>query len=70
MPYATCPSCDENVNLSAKLRVGDMVRCRSCGEELEVVDTDPYELDWPYLEDDEGDDDDDDWDDDDDDDEL
>jgi hypothetical protein len=42
-----------------------MVRCKSCGEELEVVDTDPYELDWPYTEEDD-DYDDDDWDDEDD----
>jgi uncharacterized paraquat-inducible protein A len=63
MPYATCPSCDENVQISAKLREGDFVRCQSCNEQLELVDTDPYELDWPYDEDD--DDDDDDFDDDD-----
>ena len=64
MPYATCPSCDENVQVSPKAREGDMVRCRSCSEQLEVIDTDPYELDWPYVDGDGNDDDDDDDDDD------
>jgi NAD-dependent SIR2 family protein deacetylase len=57
MPYATCPACDESTYVSAKLREGDLVRCRHCGEELEVVDTDPFELDWPYYDDDEADED-------------
>jgi hypothetical protein len=30
--------------------VGDVVLCCSCGTEFEVINTDPIELDWTYLE--------------------
>jgi hypothetical protein len=54
MPHAVCPACDKETYVSVRLQEGDLVRCRNCREQLEVVDTDPYELDWPY--DDEADD--------------
>jgi hypothetical protein len=50
MPYAVCPACEEETYVSARLLEGDSVRCRNCREQLEVIDTDPYELDWPYDE--------------------
>jgi hypothetical protein len=50
--------------------VGDEVICPHCEADLEVVNLDPPELDWAYLEPDDGDDWDDDWDDDDDDDDW
>jgi hypothetical protein len=50
MPYATCPGCDENIFVSARLREGDTVRCSHCDAELEVVSTSPLELDWPFYE--------------------
>jgi lysine biosynthesis protein LysW len=68
MVVALCPSCEGQVNLQDKVGVGEKVRCPHCYEDLEVIETDPIELDWAYEEDDWDDDwDDDDWDDEDDD---
>jgi len=61
MAFATCPGCDENVRISGRPEIGDAIVCQSCGERLQVVSTEPLELDWEFE--DEGD-----WDDDDDDD--
>jgi hypothetical protein len=42
--------------------MGQEVACPHCDAELEVIETDPVELDWIYEDDvDEDDDDDDDW---------
>jgi hypothetical protein len=55
MPYAVCPGCDENVYISSRVKVSAIVHCSHCDSDLEVISIDPYELDWPYLEDDEDD---------------
>jgi lysine biosynthesis protein LysW len=52
MVKAECPACNSNVNLGAKPKMGQRVKCNSCNTELEVVWLDPVELDWPYDEDD------------------
>lgn len=62
---AVCPSCDEDVQLKGAPKIGQQVVCPHCEVTLEVIDTDPLELDWAELDDDW---DDDDWDDEDDDD--
>jgi lysine biosynthesis protein LysW len=56
MAVAICPSCEGQVSLLDPVEMGQRVRCLHCSEELEVIDTDPIELDWAY--------DDEDWDDD------
>jgi alpha-aminoadipate carrier protein LysW len=43
-----CPSCDQDITLGGEIRLGKQVMCPNCGVELEVIDTDPVELDWPY----------------------
>ncbi|MGI6366856.1 MAG: hypothetical protein ACOX2L_00605 [Anaerolineae bacterium] len=48
MPVATCPQCYRNVRIVGTPDIGDMVTCRSCDTRLEVVSTNPLELDWPY----------------------
>ncbi|HUV94098.1 MAG TPA: lysine biosynthesis protein LysW [Anaerolineae bacterium] len=62
MPLATCPGCDGDIMIPYRAKIGDGVTCPSCGAELEVVDTDPIDLDWAYddsdYEHDDGDDDD------------
>lgn len=75
MRSAKCPECGAQVRVSSAADVGDEVTCQSCGEELEVLDTEPLTLgylgDYDDLEDedefddleDEDFDDDDDWDD-------
>ncbi len=66
---AYCPECDSRLRFTKKIKKGDTIECYECGEELEVVSTNPFELAWAmgsgY-----GDDDDFDFDDDDDDDNF
>ncbi|MBN2045839.1 MAG: hypothetical protein JW757_12515 [Anaerolineales bacterium] len=70
-----CPFCKEAVELKKTAKEGDLVVCKACGTELEIVSLKPVELDWPLddydededydYEDDDYDDDYDDWEDDD-----
>lgn len=76
MAIAFCPDCEEPIRLSVQPKVGQRITCRSCGAELEVIETSPLELDWAYdgpvedwddeEEEDDWDDEDEEWDDDDD----
>jgi lysine biosynthesis protein LysW len=56
MAIAECPHCERNVKLSGETWLGKRVSCPHCGEELEVVELNPVELDYAF--DDEDDDDD------------
>ncbi len=62
MPMAICPSCDEDVRIMGRPRLGQIISCPRCGSKLEVVSVNPVELDWAFeddeLEEDELDDDD------------
>jgi lysine biosynthesis protein LysW len=55
MPYATCPGCNDDIYLSKRPRLGEVIYCPSCAAELEVISLTPLELDW-HLEEDEADD--------------
>jgi lysine biosynthesis protein LysW len=46
MPKSYCPNCDAVVSMDNP-RVGAMIRCRECDVELEIVSTDPFEVDFP-----------------------
>lgn len=46
MPYTICPGCDEDIYIPKRPRLGDIITCRSCEAELEVVSTNPLELDF------------------------
>lgn len=48
MAIAFCPDCEEPIRLNVQPRVGQPITCRSCGAELEVIETSPLELDWAY----------------------
>ena len=61
MAKTYCPDCGDVISVSSP-RQGAKVTCRDCGTELEIISTDPFEVDFPM--DYEGN-----WDDDDDDDE-
>ena len=52
MPYAVCPGCNEEIYLPKRPQLGDIVTCEGCENELQVVSTNPLELDW-YDEDEE-----------------
>jgi len=49
---ALCPDCGERITLKSTVRLGQEVVCPHCDAELEVVETDPVELDWVYDDDD------------------
>jgi len=57
---ARCPDCGEKVRIEGKIFVGREVVCPECDAVLEIVDTEPVELDWAYEDEDE-DEDDEDW---------
>lgn len=41
---ATCPLCDEDLDLDDDLEVGEVVTCTHCDNELEIVSTEPIQL--------------------------
>ncbi len=43
---AYCPDCDSEVYFSKRPSLGQVVVCRECNAHLEVVETDPIELEW------------------------
>ena len=57
---ARCPDCGEKIRLEGKVYIGREVICPDCDAILEVIDTDPAELDWAYEDEDE-DEEDEDW---------
>lgn len=65
MPKTYCPECDAEISIESP-RDGIRIRCSECGTELEVISSDPLDVDFPMDEDwDESDEDwDSDWDDD------
>jgi alpha-aminoadipate/glutamate carrier protein LysW len=42
---AACPECDAQVELEDDVDEGQTIDCPECGAELEVVNTNPVELD-------------------------
>jgi lysine biosynthesis protein LysW len=48
---AQCPDCGNKITLKGTLRIGQEVVCPECDAVLEVVDTEPVELDWAYDDD-------------------
>ena len=56
MKEGKCPLCTAKVPLGKKVHVNSIVYCPDCDAELQVVRTNPVELDWPmeaYEEEDE-----------------
>jgi lysine biosynthesis protein LysW len=41
---ATCPCCDEDVELADDIELSEVVTCENCEHELEVVSIDPPSL--------------------------
>lgn len=54
MAKTYCPNCDSVIAVENP-RIGAMIACRECGQELEIISTHPFEVDFPLDED--GDDD-------------
>ena len=52
MQKAECPQCEKDVSVGSHPSIGKIVHCDGCGAELEIVQLDPIELDWPLIDDD------------------
>jgi lysine biosynthesis protein LysW len=63
MAKTYCPECDTVITMENP-REGAVITCHMCGEKLEIISSDPFEVDFP-LDDDWDDDWDDEWEDDD-----
>ena len=50
---AECPSCSAHIHFNARPKLGDIVVCYECEENLEVVLLNPIKLEWSLLDDDE-----------------
>jgi lysine biosynthesis protein LysW len=57
----TCVDCGAQIAVSSPLQIGQRIVCPECKTKLEVIDTDPVELDWAYDEYGSRDDDEEDW---------
>ena len=49
MVITDCLDCGQAIHLTGAW-ASQLIRCQSCGAELEVINIDPLELDWVYLE--------------------
>ena len=43
-----CPDCDEKIMLRPDVGIGLTLVCPYCDAELELISTDPPEVDWAY----------------------
>jgi lysine biosynthesis protein LysW len=60
MAMTYCVSCDAEIHRENP-KVGASITCTECGELLDVVDTDPFEVDYPPDDNWDDDEDDEDW---------
>ena len=45
-----CPDCGEAFQIRGDVRLGRRLTCPNCDAELEIIETDPVEVDWYYEE--------------------
>jgi alpha-aminoadipate carrier protein LysW len=50
MPKVYCPECDVVISIDNP-RDGARIKCPECGVELEIVSSDPFEVDFLYGDD-------------------
>lgn len=53
MPTTPCSECDEEIEVAGRVRLGQKLTCNFCGAALEVVATEPLELEPAQDDDDE-----------------
>ena len=58
MASTQCSVCDEEIEIAGRPRLGQKITCGHCGAQLEVVATEPLELDVAQEDDDSWEDDD------------
>ena len=49
MGFVRCPDCDRKIRLGSSVETGLTLVCAYCDAELEVINTDPLEVDWAYA---------------------
>jgi lysine biosynthesis protein LysW len=52
MKTAHCLSCDSKIEIGSKVKIGQFVYCEFCGADFEVIELNPIELDYAFVEDD------------------
>jgi len=45
----TCPDCENGISVIDGVEDGDILVCEKCGVELEIINTDPIEVDYLYV---------------------
>ena len=45
---ASCPDCDEQIDLGPRPTEGQRLTCFNCGAQLEIINLEPPELDWAF----------------------
>jgi lysine biosynthesis protein LysW len=55
MAIAVCPSCESEIKVSEQVKLAQKLRCPYCHEDLEVIETNPIELDWAFEDEEEWD---------------
>lgn len=48
MKSVLCIGCGSRIALHEELQVGDTVTCEECGEQFEIVNLNPPEIEWLY----------------------
>ncbi len=48
MGRVRCPDCDSRIILGSSVETGLTLVCPHCDAELEVINTNPLEVDWAY----------------------
>ena len=48
MTHVYCPDCDGRIAINPHIVLGMKMTCPHCDAELEVIGTDPIEIDWVY----------------------
>ena len=54
---AACPTCSHDIKLSGRPVIGAEITCPACGDQLQIVEIEPVQLDWLFDFDSEYDDD-------------
>ena len=60
MKTTHCLSCDSKIEIGSKAKIGQFVYCEFCGADFEIIELNPIELDYAFVDDDDLDYDDDD----------
>jgi DNA-directed RNA polymerase subunit M/transcription elongation factor TFIIS len=50
MAKTYCPSCDGVITID-RPRISDRITCANCGDELEIINVEPFEVDYLFDDD-------------------